>query len=250
MNSIFKQLDRPYTAPLFDFLYLIYKILFSNNTKIIFIEGNISSGKSTFIKKLKDYINDCDIVLEPLDEWEKCTDSNNKNILTHFYNNMEKYAYSFQSLALVTRMDRICNINMKKKYVFIERSIFSDKHIFAQNCFDNKILTEIEWNIYNKWFDWMTNFIMNRYKNNKIGFIFLECDPKICYKRMTEYRQRSSEKNVPLEYLEQIDQKHHEWFNHISKYSKLKLNTNQAFKDDPYIMKKLANQVLEFSKII
>lgn len=39
---------------------------------------------------------------------------------------------------------------------FLERSVFSDRYCFATNCFENNLMTEIEWNIYKDWHSWTT----------------------------------------------------------------------------------------------
>ena len=49
---------------------------------IIYLEGNIGSGKSTLINFLQEYIEekniDADVILEPVEEWMKTEDSNQK----------------------------------------------------------------------------------------------------------------------------------------------------------------------------
>ena len=42
---------------------------------IIFVEGNIGSGKTTFLKRIPKFLNDCQIILEPLNIWQNLTDS-------------------------------------------------------------------------------------------------------------------------------------------------------------------------------
>ena len=52
--------------------------------KWFIIEGNIGTGKSTFLKKLNEDL-DCEIIYEPLEQWIETKDEDNKNILDHFY---------------------------------------------------------------------------------------------------------------------------------------------------------------------
>ena len=65
---------------------------------IIFIEGNIAVGKSTFlkrvsqIKKIHDHEVTIQCIFEPLNMWQKLVDSDGKNILDRFYQDMNKYA--------------------------------------------------------------------------------------------------------------------------------------------------------------
>jgi hypothetical protein len=81
--------------------------------KIISIEGNIGSGKSTILNCLKEKskINTSLIfLLEPVDEWEKITDTDGTNILTRYYSDQKRYAFSFQMMAFITRLRQINEI--------------------------------------------------------------------------------------------------------------------------------------------
>ena len=37
--------------------------------------------------------------------------------------------------------------------LFLERSMFTDRNIFAKMLYDSKNMNELEYQIYNKWFD-------------------------------------------------------------------------------------------------
>ena len=122
---------------------------------IIFVEGNIGSGKTTFLSLLEKKYPNCQVIYEPLEKWTELSDSQGKNILQYFYDDMNRYTYTFQSFAFLSRAMLLDKIDQKVDIVFIERSIFSDKNIFAKNCYQNGSMSEIEWNLYNKWFEWM-----------------------------------------------------------------------------------------------
>ena len=52
------------------------------STPVIYtIEGNIGSGKSTLVKSLKKYCKNVYYLDEPVDEWIKIKDKENKNII-------------------------------------------------------------------------------------------------------------------------------------------------------------------------
>ena len=71
--------------------------------KIISIEGNIGSGKSTFVNYLKNNLDEkkyC-IVDEPVNIWKEITDISGNNIISKFYEDKEKYGFSFQMLAYI-----------------------------------------------------------------------------------------------------------------------------------------------------
>ena len=178
--------------------------------RIFFVEGNIGTGKSTFLKMIEDMNdNDFQVIYEPLDLWLNFTDENGKNILQYFYEDSKRYAYTFQNIAFLSRVEKLSEIDMTKKYVFIERSIWSDRNIFAKNCYENGMISEIEYKLYCKWFDWLSenNDIL---KNLDYSFVYLHVSPEVSHERMNE-RNRKEENKISLEYLAQIAKKHDDW---------------------------------------
>jgi deoxyadenosine/deoxycytidine kinase len=75
--------------------------------QIISIEGNIGAGKSTFVNIISNYVKNSEIVSEPVEMWKSLSDSDGKNILDKYYQNIPRWAYSFQNLACITRMMKI-----------------------------------------------------------------------------------------------------------------------------------------------
>ena len=118
----------------------------------LYIEANIGAGKTTFINKLKKYYsNNIDIVCieEPVDEWLQFKDSKNNNILNMFYEDQNRWSYTFQMNAFMTRIESIKKKYKDQKINFIERSIYTDKNCFALICKENGSINEIEWKLYN-----------------------------------------------------------------------------------------------------
>ena len=86
---------------------------------IFSIEGNIGSGKSTLVKILKEQLftaNGKKIIFlqEPVDEWESIKDESGESILEKFYSNQQKYAFSFQMMAYISRISLLKNTIKKK----------------------------------------------------------------------------------------------------------------------------------------
>ena len=148
---------------------------------IIYVEGNIGTGKSTFLKQLDDTTlktkYNYDVIYEPVDKWQ------NIGILEKFYSDPKKYCYLFQSYCLFTRFQLLQNIDQNLNYIFIERSIFSDKYVFANGCWKLGQLEHIEYDIYNKWFnEFLLKHPLNYYH------IYLQVAPKICLERINLIR--------------------------------------------------------------
>ena len=129
-------------------------------TLILSIEGNIGSGKSTIIDYLKEkYKNDTnnEIVFlpEPVDEWETIKDEENNTILQKFYADQKKYSFTFQIMAYISRLNLLRKTIKENpgKIIISERSLFTDKYVFAKMLFDSGNMESIQYQIYNKWFE-------------------------------------------------------------------------------------------------
>lgn len=178
--------------------------------KIFFVEGNIGTGKSTFLSVIEKYYPNCQVIYEPVDLWTSLTDDQGVNILDYFYNDTKRYAYTFQNLAFVSRIENMDLIDSTKEYVFIERSIWSDKNIFAKNCFEMGSMNSIEYKLYNRWFNWLEK----KLELSEYTFIYLKCSAETSFERLTK-RQRPEEKGVSLDYLKQIESRHEDWLSNI-----------------------------------
>lgn len=178
----------------------------SINQKSFIIEGNIGAGKSTFLKMVKGYLN-VQAVFEPHQKWQNVGGSG-ENILEKFYNDTHRWAYSFQTYAFITRImeqEEHAKVNTYPVQV-LERSVYSDRYCFAQNCFESGTMNALEWKLYQEWFTWL----VDNYTVKPTGFIYMQTDPLICYERLLK-RNRSEEAAVPIEYLERLHEKHENW---------------------------------------
>ena len=184
----------------------------------IYIEGNIGSGKSTFADKLNKYLEklqnnnkiNAKIVQEPVDEWLNTKDSNGKNILEHFYEDINKWSFAFQMNSFISRTKKIDEALTKDiNTLFIERSVYTDHNVFAKNCFESGKMTDMEYKIYCKWNEWLSE----KFNLRPDAYVYLKCDPKVNDERIKK-RSRNGEEGIPLEYLEQIHEKHETWMNY------------------------------------
>ena len=172
---------------------------------IVAIEGNIASGKSTYLEILKErYAGNPRVSFldEPVDVWEKIKDKYGVSMLQKYYSNPSKYAFSFQMMALGTRLS-ILKQKMESvsadHVIITERSVFTDKDVFAKMLYDEKMIEDVEFQIYNKWFE---DFVV--YKVDRI--VMLKTSPPISFERVHK-RGRVGEV-IPIEYLEKCDKYH------------------------------------------
>jgi deoxyguanosine kinase len=192
------------------------------NVQIVSIEGNIGSGKTTLLKKLKEqYASNVKIIFlrEPVDEWEAIKDSEGQTMLQKFYSNQEKYSFAFQMMAYISRLkilrDTIKdielqikgqqNVNCQEKYIIItERSLYTDKYVFAKMLFDQGKIEDVCYKIYLNWFD---EFAKD-YPVTKA--IYVGTNPELCYDRI-HIRSRQGEEVIPLSYLKECDMYHEQF---------------------------------------
>ena len=169
------------------------------------IEDNIGSGKSTLLNILKDK-DDTEVIEEPLDVWLNIKDNSGINLLQHFYSDMIRYSYMFQTMVFKTRLEALDRPQIKSMR-FSERSIWSDKYIFGKICIADKKMTSIEAESYTHWFDWLSE----KFKPTPDGIIYVQCTPEKCMERIDK-RHRSEESKISWEYINQLHAYHEDWF--------------------------------------
>ena len=207
-------------------------------TYIFSIEGNIGSGKSTLVKELQKSVpNILDkkvvYVQEPLNEWSKIKDKKGETILEKFYADQHKYAFSFQMMAYISRLALLRNVVRENPDAIIitERSVFTDREVFAKMLYDEGKIEDIDYQIYLKWFDEFIEEIQIT------GLIYVTTTPEKSKQRV-DLRARVGE-SIPLPYLQRCHDYHESWIKNIKKQVCL-FNGNVDFKDNlDYLAKDL-----------
>lgn len=214
---------------------------YNEHFTIVSIEGNIGSGKSTLLERLRNEFKDNQYVRflrEPVDEWEKIKDKDGNTMLQKFYADQKEYSFAFQMMAYISRLT-IIRENVRdimkvvekakeegitpKKYIIItERSLYTDKYVFAKMLYDQGKIEDVKYQIYLNWFDeFAKDFPVN-------DVIYVNTDPKKCYERIHK-RARVGEEVIPLAYLETCHNYHNEFLDETTgiKTNKLILDGNQ-----------------------
>jgi deoxyadenosine/deoxycytidine kinase len=171
---------------------------------MILLEGNIGAGKSTMGRILKES-GLVDFIEEPVETWQQGFAA---NLLEAFYRDMERWAFTFQITAFVTRAKTWQEVLALTDHtrVVLERSIFTDRYVFASNSHALGGMTDVEWQVYCGLWD----FLATNYCVEPDCILYYRTPAETCVERMKQ-RGRSEESEVSLEYLQQLETLHDEW---------------------------------------
>lgn len=198
---------------------------------ILSIEGNIGSGKSTFVQNLKDNfaqelpgpLRIC-FLQEPVDEWDQIRDSTGRTILERYYHDPKAYAFTFQMMAYITRLNRIKEaLAGGYDVIIMERSLQTDRLVFAQMLKDEGKISDIEFAVYTKWFDSFQAEVP------PCHIVYLRTTPEIAFGRV-QRRAREGE-DIPLGYLAKCHSYHERWLGTGSSTRLVLDATQDALKD-------------------
>ncbi len=106
--------------------------------------------------------------------------------------------------------------------------------------YDNKIMNEIEFKIYLKWFDEFMKDIP------PISYVYIRTDPNISMQRILT-RNRTGE-NISLEYLQECHSYHEDWLMNSSEM-KLVLDGNQNLIANNHLLFKVIKEIEDFMRI-
>jgi deoxyadenosine/deoxycytidine kinase len=178
---------------------------------IISLDGNIGAGKSTLLAEIRKQLHDIHFVDEPVGQWTALKNAEGKNLLELFYQDKKRWAYTFQNCAILTRLknikDAVENLDTTVKgpqVIITERSVLTDKHVFAEMLRDSGDIDPLEWELYENWF----NVFGKQYPVR--GIIYLSTSSGTSKERI-KVRNRHGEENIGLDYLDALDAQHKKW---------------------------------------
>merc|ERR1719500_2068830 len=120
---------------------------------MIAVEGNIASGKSTFLELLSKQHNVATFP-EPVARW---TDVGGTNLFRDMMENGARWMHAFQLYSSFTRVEIAYQAAKAPASISImERSLFSERYCFVQMMAEAGSLTQGEFSILNRWFQMLT----------------------------------------------------------------------------------------------
>lgn len=178
--------------------------------KIITIEGNIGSGKTSLAKKLAQQYH-THLVLETFAD---------NPFLQKFFEKQQDYALGMEMFFMAERYEQFnteIEIHLQEDKPIILDYLFTKSLIFAKANLDST-----EFNLFKKIFD-----ILNPKLPSPDLIIYLHSEPKRLIENI-KFRGREFEQTVKLEYLKKIEEAYFERINNLNGAVKLIVDVTHA----------------------
>lgn len=200
----------------------------TNKVFQVIVEGNIGSGKTTFLDIFSNSSGGNQperrpfIVPEPIEAWRNV---NGQNVFQLLAEDTKRWCFTFQSYVLLT-MAKVSVLMIWKNHVsdvyfrfqqnhalmppsgsglkLMERSLFSARHCFVENLYRTKQLQPIEYHILDRWYRTLVSDVTVDL------IIYLRTDPEVVYDRIRA-RARPEESRLTREYLKALHELHEAW---------------------------------------
>ena len=163
--------------------------------KYIAIAGNMGVGKTSMVQFLCNTY-DLEAVYEPF---------MNNPYLTDFYKDMKEWAFHSQLYFLTHKFRLHMELSQKPKTVIQDRSIYEDAEIFCRNLYLRKQMSERDFQTYMELYNSMKAVLQP-----PDLMIYLRCSVRTIRKRIRQ-RGRASEKQVPIQYIRNLNKLYEEW---------------------------------------
>nr|ACO10249.1 Deoxynucleoside kinase [Caligus rogercresseyi] len=171
------------------------------------VEGNIASGKTTFLKLFEAGLSGCKsgpsvrVVEEPVSAWQNL---HGHNILELMYKDPSRWGHLFQSYVALT-MTQVHTMRVKEEIKLMERSLLTAEKCFAANLYNSGNMSEAEYRVLKEWYAYL-----NAHHKMKVLpdlIVYLQTTPETCLKRVIS-RSRHEESTIPLDYLRELHELH------------------------------------------
>jgi len=213
---------------------LFHKELKINNIpyNFIAIEGNIGAGKTTFAKRFAQDVN-AKLVLERFEE---------NPFLPQFYKDPKRYAFPLEMSFLADRYQQLTDD--LSQYDLFKTSVISDYYVFKSLIFSRVTLSEEEYALYRKIFNFMYKDLV---KPDLYIYLYQNVDRLLAN---IKKRGRSYEQSITGEYLEQI---HEGYMNFIKTQKDLNILildiSNIDFVQDEKYYYQMVHQIMTYKPV-
>ena len=182
----------------------------ANAYTTIAIEGNIGSGKTTFLRHLQSFNKETskhvECFGEPIEQWR---DVRGFNLFQLLSDDPKRWCFPFQSYVQLSMLDMHQKQpkSAEAAVKLMERTLYSARYCFVENLYQRQHLRPEEYTILDEWFKYLIK------TEPKVGvdlIIYLRTEPEVAFERIKK-RNRSEEKNMTIEYLKDLHKLHDDW---------------------------------------
>lgn len=167
-----------------------------NNSIFIVVAGNIGCGKTTLTKMLSERLG-----------WKAHFESVEDNpYLSDFYHDMPRWSFPLQIYFLGHRFKTHREIETKMASAIQDRSIYEDANIFARALYEQKNMSERDYENYISLYNSMVEFL-----SAPTLIIFLKRSMPKLLERIS-LRGRDYEQSIPVDYLESLNNYYDDWY--------------------------------------
>jgi deoxyadenosine/deoxycytidine kinase len=228
---------------------------------IVSFDGNIGSGKSTTCYEYEQYLkngmnaaslgdvsifstitsfeDEVCFVDEPVALWNQICDKDGVNILTNLYKDIRANAFKFQMMAYISRLSLLRKAvkNPKIKLIITERSVETDRNVFAKMLYDAGDISHDEFQIYTMWFDeFLTDVPL-------AGIVYINASPSVCIGRIGK-RARAGEA-IQSDYIQRCHDYHETWIR-AKTCPLLELPADEDMNESPNVISMRMERITEF----
>lgn len=183
---------------------------------VLILEGLIGTGKTTLGKSLEAYFIKAGIKCKFFTEYK------NDDLLNMYLRDKEKYAFHFQSIMIIKRIEiykEAMDFSKQGGLAIVDRGIMGDM-AFAKMQFDNSYFTDEEYKVYK-----------SLIKKEKLQVahitVFLKTEPEVAFERMKNRGNEEEKKSYSLNYFQELEKAHLEVFKNNIEISVTEFDWNE-----------------------
>ncbi len=166
-----------------------------SSKRFIAIAGNIGSGKTTLTQLLAEHYN-----------WDPHYEVVTENpYLADFYSDMPRWSLQLQVFFLSKRFQAHQKILSSGGSAIQDRSIYEDAHIFARALHESGKMESRDYENYFELYSTMTGYLV---PPDLVVYVRRSVE---CLKSRIRERGREYERNIPDEYLHQLNRCYDDW---------------------------------------
>ena len=198
-----------------------------------------TDAETTIFPNITSFREEVCFLDEPVALWNQVCDKDGVNILTNLYKDIRANAFKFQMMAYISRLSMLRKAvkDPKIKLIITERSVETDRNVFAKMLYDVGDISHDEFQIYTLWFDeFLTDVPLG-------GIVYINASPDVCLERIGK-RARAGE-TIQTDYIKRCHQYHEDWIR-ARGCPLLELPANEDIIGTPRLLSERMERITEF----